>query len=126
MVMAQELSRFKVRFLLDGVGAATGELVRFLAPRTVEALMRAMPLEGRAAVWREEVYFQTNVTIGTEKEKTRVEKGTIAYWPLGSAVCVFYGNSQPYSPVNVIGRIAEGLNLFREVKQGTRITLESL
>jgi len=124
--MSGELSRFKVRFVVEGVGEAVGELVRFLAPRTVEALMRAMPIEGRAALWREEVYFETNVKVGTEKEKTRVEKGTIAYWPLGSAVCVFYGGSQPYSPVNVIGRITEGLDLFRKVKQGSRILLERL
>ncbi len=122
--MSADLSRFKVKLVIEGAGQATGELARFLAPRTVEALMRAMPIEGRAALWKEEIYFETSVKVGTEKEKTRVEKGTIAYWPLGSAVCVFYGESQPYSPVNVIGRITEGLDLFRKVKQGSRITLE--
>lgn len=122
--MSGDLSRFKVKLVIEGIGEATGELTRFLAPRTVEALMRAMPIEGRAALWKEEIYFETSVKTGTEKEKTRVEKGTIAYWPLGSAVCVFYGESQPYSPVNVIGRITEGLDLFRKVKQGSRITLE--
>ncbi len=122
--MSGDLSRFKVRLVLEGVGEAIGELARFLAPRTVEALMRAMPIEGRAAVWKEEIYFETNVKVGTEKEKTKVEKGTIAYWPLGSAVCVFYGESQPYSPVNVIGKIIEGLDLFRKVRQGSRIVLQ--
>jgi len=75
-------------------------------------------------LWKEEVYFETRVKVGPEKEKTRVESGTIAYWPLGSAVCIFYGNSQPYGAVNVIGRIIEGLDLFGKVKQGSRITLE--
>jgi len=122
--MSGDLSRFKVRLVLEGVGEAVGELARFLAPRTIEALLRAMPIEGRAATWKEEIYFETSVKVGTEKEKTRVEKGTIAYWPLGSAVCVFYGESQPYSPVNVIGKIIEGLDLFRKVRQGSRIVLQ--
>jgi len=122
--MSGQLSRFKVRFVIEGVGEAIGELARFLAPRTVETLMRELPIEGRAALWKEEIYFETKVKAGPEKEKTRVESGAIAYWPLGSAVCVFYGSSQPYGPVNVIGRITEGLDLFRKAKQGSRITLE--
>lgn len=124
--MSGQLSRFKVRFVIEDVGEAIGELARFLAPRTVETLMREMPIEGRAAIWKEEIYFETKVKVGPEKEKTRVESGTIAYWPLGSAVCIFYGSSQPYGPVNVIGRITEGLDLFRKVRQGSRITLERL
>jgi len=122
--MSGQLSRFKVRFVIEGVGEAIGELARFLAPRTVETLLRELPIEGRAALWKEEVYFETRVKVGPEKEKTRVESGTIAYWPLGSAVCIFYGSSQPYGAVNVIGRIIEGLDLFGKVKQGSRITLE--
>jgi len=110
--------------VIEGVGEAIGELARFLAPRTVETLLRELPIEGRAALWKEEVYFETRVKVGPEKEKTRVESGTIAYWPLGSAVCIFYGSSQPYGAVNVIGRIIEGLDLFGKVKQGSRITLE--
>jgi len=122
--MSGQLSRFKVRFVIEGVGEAVGELARFLAPRTVETLLRELPIEGRAALWKEEVYFETRVKVGPEKEKTRVEGGTIAYWPLGSAVCIFYGSSQPYGAVNIIGRVIEGLDLFRKVKQGSRITLE--
>lgn len=122
--MSGELSRFKVKFILEGVGEAIGELARFLAPRTVEALMRAMPIEGRAAIWKEEIYFETNVKIGAEKQRTRVDKGTIAYWRLGSAVCIFYGDSQPYGPVNVIGKVTQGLDLFREVRQGSKIVFD--
>lgn len=124
--MAGEFSRHKVKFVIEGIGEAAGELVRYLAPRTVEALMRAMPIEGRVARWKEEVYFEVNVKAGSEKAKSMVEKGTIAYWPLGSAVCVFLGDSQPYSPVNVIGDITEGLDMFRAAKQGSKVTLKHL
>ena len=124
--MSGEFSRHRVRFTIEGVGEATGELMRFLAPRTTEALMRAMPIRARLASWKEEAYFETSVKVGFEKEKSRVEKGAVAYWPMCSAICVFYGESQPYSPVNLIGRIIEGLELFRTARQGSRVTIERL
>jgi len=112
--------------VVEGSGESVGELVRFLAPRTVESLLRAMPLEGRAAVWKEEVYFEIGLRLGPEKAKLKVEKGAMAYWPLGSAVCVFYGDTQPYSPVNIIGRITDNLELFTNTRPGSKIVLERL
>ena len=122
-IMSVDVSRVRMRFSLEGLGDATGELVRFLSPRTAEALLRAMPMHGRAAVWKEEVYFETPVKMGLEKAKPIVEKGTIAYWPMGSALCVFFGKTRPYSPVNVVGNIVESLELFCQVKPGARISV---
>ena len=121
-----DVSRTKIKFLIEGVGEAEGELVRFLAPRTIDMILRKLPIEGRAALWKEEVYFETPIKMGEEKAKGNVENGTIAFWPMGSAVCIFYGASQPYSPVNVIGKITGDLELFRQVKSGTKIRVESL
>lgn len=119
-----ELSRVKIKFLIEGLGEAEGELVRFLAPRTIEMIVRKLPIEGRAALWKDEVYFETPVKMGEEKAKGTVEKGTIAFWPMGSAVCIFYGESQPYSPVNILGKITKNLELFSQVKSGTKIRME--
>jgi hypothetical protein len=120
------ISRLPVKFIIDNVGEAEGELVRHLAPRTVEAITRKLPLEGRAALWKEEVYFEIPVKIGEEKAKPTVEKGQIAFWPMGSALCIFYGESQPYSPVNIVGKITKGLELFERVKSGTKIRVEKI
>jgi hypothetical protein len=120
------VSRIKVRFMIEGLGEAEGELVRFMAPRTVDTLVRKMPLEGRAALWKEEVYFEIAVRMGEEKAKPTVETGTLAFWPMGSALCVFYGKSQPYSPVSILGKITKNLELFSQVKSGTRIRMEPL
>jgi hypothetical protein len=116
-----EISRIKIKFIVEGLGEAEGELVRFLAPRTVDMLVKKLPIEGRAALWKEEVYFETPIKMGEEKAKGTVEKGTIAFWPMGSALCIFYGESQPYSPVNVLGKVTSNLELFRNVKSGTTI-----
>ena len=121
-----EISRVKIKFTVEGLGEAEGELVRFLAPRTVDLIVRKLPIEGRAAVWKEEVYFETPIKMGEEKAKGIVEVGTIAFWPMGSAICIFYGNSQPYSPVSILGKITVNLELFKQVKSGTKIRVESV
>lgn len=119
-----EISRIKIKFVIDGLGEAEGELVRHLAPRTINMIVRKLPIEGRAALWKEEVYFEIPVKMGEEKAKGTVEKGAIAFWPMGSAICVFYGESQPYSPVNILGEITKNLELFSRVKSGTKIRVE--
>jgi len=119
-----EISRTKIKFTIEGLGEAEGELVRFLAPRTIDMILRKLPIEGRAALWKEEVYFETPIKMGEEKAKGTVEKGTIAFWPMGSAICVFYGESQPYSPVSILGKITRNLELFGRVKSGTKIRVE--
>jgi hypothetical protein len=120
----EDISRVKVKFIIEGLGEAEGELVRFLAPRTVDTIVRKLPIEGRAALWKEEVYFEIPVKIGEEKAKPIVEIGTIAFWPMGSALCVFYGQSQPYSSVNILGKITKNLELFKQTKSGATIKVE--
>jgi hypothetical protein len=120
------VSRIKVKFIIEGLGQAEGELVRFLAPRTIDTIVRKMPLEGRAALYKEEIYFEIPIKMGEEKAKPTVEPGTIAFWPMGSAVCVFYGKSQPYSPVSILGKITSNLELFKQVKSGITIKMQLL
>ena len=121
----QDISRIPIRIMIEGIGEAEGELIRHLAPRTVDAIVNKLPLEGRAALWKEEVYFEIPVKMGEEKAKASVETGTIAYWPMGSAICIFYGSSQPYSPVNIIGKVTKNLEMFRQVKSGMKIRVEA-
>jgi hypothetical protein len=123
----ESVSRIPIKFLIEGFEEeAEGELIRYLAPRTVEAILRNLPLEGRAALWKEEIYFEIPVRMGGEKAKPMVENGAIAYWPMGSALCIFYGESQPYSPVSILGRVTKNLELFAEVKSGTKIRVEKI
>ena len=126
MADEENISRVKVKFIIEGLGEAEGELVRFLAPRTIDTIVRKLPVEGRAALWKEEVYFEIPVKIGEEKAKPTVETGAIAFWPMGSALCVFYGQSQPYSSVNILGQITKNLELFKQVKSGATIKVELL
>lgn len=110
-----------MKFIIESVGEAEGEFVRHLAPRTVDTILKKLPVEGRAALWKQEVYFEIPVTMGEEKAKPTVKKGDVAYWPMGRALCVFYGETQPYSPVSVVGRVLKNLELFNQAKSGAVI-----
>lgn len=120
------VSRIKIKFIIEGLGEAEGEMVRFLAPRTIDMLVRKFPIMGRIALYKEEIYFEIPIKMGEEKAKPTVETGTIAFWPMGSALCVFYGKSQPYSPVSVLGKITKNLEMFSQIKSGTAIKVELL
>ena len=120
----ETVSRANIKFVVDDIGEAKGEFIRFLTPITIERITKNLPIEGRAAIWKEEVYFEIPIKMGLEKAKGKVEKGDITYWPMGSAICIFYGETQPYSPVNILGKITENLELFRQVKSGTIIKIE--
>ena len=85
------------------------------APRTREAIADALPLEGDAAKWGDELYFSVPVDVEAENARAAVEVGTVAYWPQGNALCLFWGptpasrDDQPRaaSPVNVVARVAD-------------------
>ena len=118
------LSKIPVKTIIEGLGEAQGALIRIFSPRTVDAIIRLLPLEGRAAVWQSEVYFEIPLRIGVEKPRDSVRKGDIAYWPLGRAFCIFFGDVRPHGPVNLIGQITEGIDIFAKVRSGTRIRVE--
>ena len=121
-----EVSRPKVVFDIDRIGVAGGEFHRFASPRTADAILKRLPVQGRAVVYGEEVYFQVPVKAPSESPRSSVEVGSICYWPASDAVCVFFGPTKPYSPVNILGRITSELELFRAVKPGTVITIRKI
>lgn len=124
MSIEADVSHIKIKFLIENLGEAEGELVRFLAPRTIDTIVRKLPVEGRAALYKEEVYFEIPIKMGEEKAKSTVEEGTIAFWPMDGALCVFFGKSQPYSPVSILGKITSNLELFKQVKSGSTIKVQ--
>ncbi len=116
--MTATSSRIPVTIVIHGLGEVTGEFVRFRAPRTVDALLRRLPLAGRAALLNGGIYFPVPLQMGLEKPVRTVASGTIAFWPLSSALCLFYEATSTYSPVNVVGH-ATATNVLRAVQAGT-------
>ena len=97
---------------------------------TAQKIAAILPIEGRANRWGEEIYFEIPAEIPLDADaREEVPVGTLAYWPTGRAMCIFFGptpvsvTDQPraYSPVNVFGRIIEDATLLKQVQDGTII-----
>ena len=101
-------------------------------PKTADAVWAALPLKGKANRWGDEIYFSIPVSLKEEKARAEVEVGSIAYWPPGKALCIFFGptpvsqHGEPraYSPVNVFAKLATDPAVFRKVRDGDQVALE--
>jgi len=92
---------------------------------TARRLMDALPCESGAHTWGDEVYFTTPVTAEAEDAQADVPSGTVAYWPVGKALCLFFGQ-RPYSPVNVVGRLDADPNVLAAVQDGQAVRVEPI
>lgn len=110
---------------IAGSGSALAELDD-RSPRIARALWEALPIEGRARLWGDEVYFDVPLECDDENASPIAAPGDLSYWSPGPALCIFFGRTQPYSPVNHIGRIYEGLDLFAGIQDGARILVTRL
>jgi hypothetical protein len=103
-------------------------------PKTAEAIWTALPIKGNANTWGDEIYFSTPVGLKEEKARAEVEVGSIAYWPPGKALCIFFGatpvsqHDEPraYSPVNVFAKVTANSAVFKKVRDGDQVTVEGV
>ncbi|MDP6619826.1 MAG: cyclophilin-like fold protein [Nitrospinota bacterium] len=128
----------------------TGRRIRILAGEvearaglndgpTADRIWDALPIEAKANRWGEEIYFSIPVECPAEAD-ARVEMavGEIAYWPPGSAFCIFFGPTpasegnvpgggdapRAASDVNPLGRVEGDATRFTRVPDGAPVTLE--
>lgn len=120
-----------IRIEADGV-----RLYAVLAPTpTADAVWNALPLDGAARLWGEEVYFDVALTLPLEaKARAEVAVGEIGYWPQGPAIALFFGRTPASrdtapvaaSPVNVLGRITGDATRLARVRAGGKVRLTRL
>jgi hypothetical protein len=100
---------------------------------TAQQIWDALPIEGAANIWGDEIYFEIPVVAGQEADaRAQVEVGELGYWPMGHAFCIFFGPTpvstddrpRAYSPVNVLGRVVGDATAFRVVNSGATVKLE--
>ncbi len=100
---------------------------------TAGAVWDALPVTGRVQSWGDEIYFPIPVDAAEAPDAAEtVDKGAVAYWPPGSALCLFWGPTpmsrgdeiRPASAVNVIGAIVGDPALLAAVPSGAEIVVE--
>ena len=105
------------------------------ASATAKQLLEALPITGRGNRWGDEIYFSIPVEADEDPAaRADMQVGEIAYWPPGSAFCIFWGptpasrGSEPRaaSPVNPLGKIDGDATQFGAVGSGTKVTIEAV
>ena len=99
---------------------------------TADELWAALPITARAQTWGDEIYFSIPVSVeeAADSQET-VEMGAVAFWPPGSALCLFWGPTpmsapgeiRPASAVNVMGLIDGDPTVLGGVADGTEVVV---
>jgi hypothetical protein len=99
--------------------------------KTAKKLIKILPAYSRVNKWGDEIYFSIPMKAEIENGVEVVEVGTVAFWPPGSALCIFFGRTpasisnkpQAVSPVTVIGSVIgeESIKNLEEIKDGEEV-----
>ena len=99
---------------------------------TADELWDVLPITGRAQTWGDEIYFSIPVSVEEAADSQETgEMGAVAYWPPGSALCLFWGPTptsapgeiRPASAVNVMGLIDGDPTVLGGVADGTEVVV---
>ena len=105
----------------------------FNSSETSRAISAVLPLTSRASLWGDEVYFHIPVHAKREPgARIHLAVGDIAFWPDGDALCVFFGPTPASqgpdpvaaSPVNLVGRVVNGVEGLREGRPGDPVAVK--
>ncbi|MBS7609776.1 hypothetical protein KEJ19_04300 [Candidatus Bathyarchaeota archaeon] len=123
--MDSALTGERISIFIEGIGSIDGLFQRFLAPRTVEALIKILPIAGRAALLEGGLYIPIplKLGLGVEKGVALPKRGSIGYWPFANALCLFYDTIKMRTPLSLVGRVLDDPRILRSVVSGTRIVI---
>lgn len=122
--MPDDFNVYPITIELVGVGKVSAELIRIKAPKTVGAILSRLPIKEKVNLYGQEIYFKADINLGKEKPSKTALNGDIAYWPMGDALCLFFGDTQPYSEVNICGRLIPPFSFLKDVRKGTGVIVK--
>ena len=102
-------------------------------PDLREGLADALPVEGQAARWGDELYFDASLDGHPETTSEEVPVGTIAYWADGEVIALFWGPTpastdgtpKAAAPVAPLARIVD-VSPLDGLDGGTTVRVESV
>ena len=102
---------------------------------TASRIWDALPFNGNTNRWGDEIYFSIPVEI-EEADDARQDMavGELAYWPSGSAFCIFFGPTpvssgnipRAYSNVNPFGQLDADPAPLLKVQSGEEVNVERI
>jgi len=108
---------------VKGKGMAGVSLYRHLAPLTVDAIGWELPMDSRVSIQHGMVSMFTTIKVGVEKPRLSFAKGDVAFLASGGLLCFFVSDAKSAVPLNPVGKVESGLEVFEVVKPGDVIRL---
>jgi uncharacterized protein len=133
-----ETMKKHIRVIFQDVeGEISVELDDSHSPKTVQKIIKNLPIEVSIHRWGDELYTEkTQIAEEPENAKIKVNLFDVAYWPEGGALCLFFGPTPisksgeiiAYSPVNIVGKIighsTEEENFLNKISDGARVVFK--
>jgi len=109
------------------INILTGKLdikVQLNETKTAKELFGILPISSNVNRWGDEIYFSIPLKADIEDGIEEVDVGTVAFWPPGSALCIFFGKTpasqsdkpQAANNVKIIDNIID-IEIIKELKK---------
>ena len=121
---AGSVSRVECVASVRGKGEAKVALFRHLAPMTVNAIMRVLPIDSRVNLQPEMACLFTDLRVGVEKPRAQFARGEVAFLASGGLICFFLRDARSDRPLNPLGKVEERLQLFEGMRAGDVVHLD--
>jgi hypothetical protein len=121
----------KIKKIINILTGQIDIIVQLNETKTAKELFGILPISSNVNTWGDEIYFSIPLKADIENGIEEVDIGTVAFWPPGSALCIFFGKTpasqgnkpQAASPVTIIGNIinTEVIKELKKVRSGEKI-----
>jgi len=88
--------------------------------KVVDDVEKVLPFRSRVIRWKEEIYFPTpyEYALRDAQSSIHVTPGKVYYWVPEKAFCLFYGISEPYTSVYLVGDYIGPLHTLSKFDEG--------
>ena len=120
---AGSVSRIVCVASVRGKGDARVALFRHLAPLTLNAILRVLPIDSRVNIQPAYVSLFTNLRVGVEKPRNTFVRGEVGFLASGGLLCIFLRDAKSDRPVNPLGKVEDGLSVLENLVPGDSVRL---
>jgi uncharacterized protein len=120
----KSVSRLTAMLEIQGQGTIEYELIRHLAPLTINKVFNALPIADTVHFYDDKfAYMHTQLQVGGEKPRTTFKPGDIAFLTNSSSVCFFLQECRA-SPMNLMGMAKSSIEILSKCKAGNILILK--
>jgi len=121
------VSKVECKAVVRGKGEMKFDLYKHLAPVTVSAILRELPINARATIYpRAMICLLTAIKSGVEKQRFEFTRGDVAFLPANGSLCFFLANAKSQSPLNPIGKLEVDLGVLSGLSAGDTMEIIQL